>query len=182
MYTMRSRYKPLRVLRVAARGARERAVAGHYCRDAVLEARPSRAVPAKLRVIVRVDVDQARREHLAPAVELPRRCPAEIAADAEYPAVLDRNVAHRARALARAIDHERTTHYEVCCRASCCKLGVSARQVATHAVLAGVQSRTMRARQGGTIEVVVCTGQCAFYTHTTVQLLPSPATVPVAGR
>ena len=30
--------------------------------------------------------------------------------------------------------------------------------------------------------VVVCTGQCAFYTHTTVQLLPSPATVPVAGR
>ena len=71
-------HEPLGFLRVAARRDGETAVASDDRRDAVLEARPRRAVPAELWVVVGVDIDQPRREHLARAVDLPRRRPERL--------------------------------------------------------------------------------------------------------
>src|SRR5262249_39225367 len=53
-----------------ARGDREPTVAGDHARDAVPRRRRERRVPEDLRVVVRVDVDEARRHGMPTGVEL----------------------------------------------------------------------------------------------------------------
>src|SRR5206468_1987236 len=57
-------------IRLAARGDREPAVPHHYRRDAVPGRRARRGIPEELTVVVRVDVDEARREDETRGVQL----------------------------------------------------------------------------------------------------------------
>src|SRR5437870_2813342 len=59
-------------MRSSNRSERDRAVADDERRDTVLGRRRREAVPAKLRVVVRVDVDEARRHDVPAGVDFPR--------------------------------------------------------------------------------------------------------------
>ena len=80
--------------RVAVLGPRRRdreaAVAGDDGGDAVVRRRPQRRIPEHLRVVVRVDVDEAGRDRAARRVEL--ALAAEVRADLGDHAVGDRDV------------------------------------------------------------------------------------------
>ena len=65
---------------------------GHDGGDAVERRRPQRGIPEHLRVVVRVDVDEAGRDRAARRVELAR--PAQAGADLGDHAVRDREVGH----------------------------------------------------------------------------------------
>ena len=74
----------------AGRRDREAAVAGDHGGDAVVRRRPQRRIPEHLRVVVRVDVDEAGRDRAARRVEL--RLAAQVRADLADHAVRDRDV------------------------------------------------------------------------------------------
>ena len=72
--SMSSTFSSVRTIDVAVLGPgrrdREAAVAGDHGRDAVVRRRPQRRIPEHLRVVVRVDVDEAGRDRAARRVEL----------------------------------------------------------------------------------------------------------------
>ena len=76
---------------------REAAVAADHGRDAVQRRRRERGVPEHLRVVVRVDVDEAGRDHLAVGVDRARRLVVDVADRGDAP-VGDAEVGAPARA------------------------------------------------------------------------------------
>ena len=89
---------------------REAAVAGDDGRDAVEARRRERGVPEDLRVVVRVDVDEAGCDDVPARVELPLAV--EVGADGRDLAVRDRDVGARA-GRARAVDDGATLDDEI---------------------------------------------------------------------
>jgi hypothetical protein len=95
-----------------ARRDAEAAVPGGDGRDAVESGRVAQPVPGDLRVIVRVRIDDARRDHEPVGVDGALGPLAVVAADAHHPTVGDGDVREPARH-AGAVDHKTAVDEEV---------------------------------------------------------------------
>ena len=91
---------------------RDAAVAGDDRRHAVADRRRRQRIPVQLRVVVRVGVDEPRRDDAIVGVDDPPGRSAREATDLDDPTPLDADVGAEARE-ARAVDHGPAPHDEV---------------------------------------------------------------------
>ena len=89
------------VLRSGGRD-REPAVAGHHGGDALVGRRPQRGVPEHLRVVVRVDVDEAGSDRAARRVQLAATL--QVRSDLTNRSALDGHIGHPTRCAAPVVD------------------------------------------------------------------------------
>ena len=93
-----------------ARREPDAAVAHHDRRDAVPRRRHQPVVPRGLAVVMRMDVDEARRHQRAICVDDPRRSAVDVS-DRDDEAVVDGDIA-AARRRASAVDHRAATDHQ----------------------------------------------------------------------